>query len=147
MIRWWKKNIQNIFFEKFVVKLFMNIFFLQDFYFLFLKCSETHFVLVTSEIRACFCSKNCLYFFCLGCYAHLDSPVSWSSLHERSGIDWIDRKIKFQIFPIFIFCIMVTFMTSSLQFSMSFSRKSENLCIIHFITLLIIYKNRIKTEE
>ena len=33
----------------------------------------------------------------------------WSNLHERSGIGWIERKIKFQIFPIFIFRIMVIF--------------------------------------
>ena len=30
----------------------------------------------------------------------------WSNLHWRSGVGWIERKIKFQIFPIFIFRVM-----------------------------------------
>ena len=30
----------------------------------------------------------------------------WSNLHERSGIGWIERKTKFQIFPIFIYRVM-----------------------------------------
>ena len=30
----------------------------------------------------------------------------WSNLQERSGIGWIQRKNKFQIFPIFIFRVM-----------------------------------------
>ena len=30
----------------------------------------------------------------------------WSNLHERSGIGLIERKTKFQIFPIFIFRII-----------------------------------------
>jgi len=30
-----------------------------------------------------------------------------SNLHVRSGIGWIERRIKFQIFPIFIFWVMV----------------------------------------
>ena len=33
----------------------------------------------------------------------------WSNLHERSGIGWIERKIKFHIFSIFIFRVMVIF--------------------------------------
>ena len=32
-----------------------------------------------------------------------------SNLHERCGIGWIERKIKFYIFPIFIFWVVVTF--------------------------------------
>ena len=46
-----------------------------------------------------------------------------SNLHERSAIGWIKRIIKFQIFPIFIFRVMVIFVMSSPQFSMNFSRK------------------------
>ena len=46
--------------------------------------------------------------------------LKWSNLQENG---WIKRKIKFQIFPIYIFRVMVIFVMSSPQFSMNFSRK------------------------
>ena len=48
--------------------------------------------------------------------------LKWSNLYDRSGIGWIERKIKFQIFPIFIFWVMVIFVMSSPQFSTTFSQ-------------------------
>ena len=33
----------------------------------------------------------------------------WLNIYERSGIGWIERKITFQIFPIYIFWVMVIF--------------------------------------
>ena len=34
-------------------------------------------------------------------------PQKWLNLHERTAIGWLKRKTKFQIFPIFIFRVMV----------------------------------------
>ena len=44
-----------------------------------------------------------------------------SNLHERSGIGWIERNIKFQIF-----IVMVILVTSSPQFLMNFHNNSKN---------------------
>ena len=49
-----------------------------------------------------------------------------SNLHERCGIGWIDRKTKFQIFPIFIFRVMVIFALKCPQFSINFYDNSKN---------------------
>ena len=43
-----------------------------------------------------------------------------SNLHERSGIGWIERKIKFPNFPISVFQIMVIFVLKNGQYSMNF---------------------------
>ena len=48
------------------------------------------------------------------------------NLHGRSTIDWIEIKTKFVIFQIFIFRVVVIFVTSSLQFSMKFCDNSKN---------------------
>ena len=44
-----------------------------------------------------------------------------SNLHEISGIDWIERKIKFQIFPILIFWVMVIFVLRIVNFRWIFT--------------------------
>ena len=52
-------------------------------------------------------------------YGHVDPP----HLHERTAIGWIKWKTKFQIFPIFIFRVMVIFRhfcSKNRQFSMNF---------------------------
>ena len=64
------------------------------------------------------------------------------NLHEKSGIGWIERKIKLQIFTIFIFRAMVIFVTSSPQFSMNFHDnldKSQKKIIPFFILFSIFH--------
>ena len=39
-----------------------------------------------------------------------------SNVHERCVIAWIERKLKFQIFPIFIFRVMVIFIPKTVNF-------------------------------
>ena len=54
------------------------------------------------------------------------------NLDERSAIGWIERKSKFQIFPIFIFCVMVIFVKKSPQFSMITRKKKRRIFLIIF---------------
>ena len=75
--------------------------------------------------------------------------IFFSNLREKSEIGWIERKIKFQIFQIFIFRVMVIFVTSSPQFSMNFQdnlknkncKKKFSLFFILFSTIHISEKN------
>jgi len=79
-----------------------------------------------------------------------------SNSHERSGIDWTERKIKFHIFPIFIFWVMVIFWSFLWRhhpnFRWIFHDSSENnnrrifLLFFFHSTHRIIHKIRIKTE-
>ena len=70
------------------------IFFLISIFLFFYKKFEIFFLTKMLE----YILKNPIFFFQM-----------CSNLHERCGIGWIKRKIKFQIFPIFIFRVMVIF--------------------------------------
>ena len=67
-----------------------------------------------------------------------------SNLHERCGIGWFKREIKF---PIFIFRVMVIFW-SYFRWIFTITRKIKiwKWFFIRFSTLRIIHKNRIKSE-
>ena len=62
------------------------------------------------------------FFFCV---QNFNLFKNCKNLHERSGIGWIERKKKFQIFPIF-FSSYGHFVTSSPQFLMKFRNNSKN---------------------
>ena len=67
----------------------------------------------------------------------------WNSC-ERCGIGWFERKIKFQIFSIFIFRIMVFLYSNHPNFRWIFmitrKIKIRNWFFIYFTTLCIIYE-------
>ena len=62
--------------------------------------------------------KNCLHM-------HQNNFFS-SNLHEKSGIDWIERKSNLRFFRFFIFRAMVIFVTLSPQISMDFHNNLKN---------------------
>ena len=81
-------------------------------------------------------NKNIISFFFLEC----------SNFHERCGISWIERKIKFQIFQNFIFRDIVIFVLKSHQFLMKFHDISKNkIWKIYFSFVLAHYTSSIKT--
>ena len=61
----------------------------------------------------------------------------WQNLPERCRMCWIESKIIFQIFPIFIFRIMVIFVLKMVNFRLLFSitRKIKNRKIWNMILL------------
>ena len=62
-----------------------------------------------------------------------------SNFHETCGMGWIERKIKFQNFPIFICRVMVIFVTSSPQISMNFHDNLKNKNHKHFLFSFSFY--------
>ena len=69
-----------------------------------------------------FKKKSCMIFWNIKIKKILHK---WSNFHERTAIGWIKRKTKFQIFPIFIYPVMVIFRhfcSKNRQFSMNVSQ-------------------------
>ena len=61
---------------------------------------------------------------------------NYSNLHERCGMFWNKRKIKFQIFPIFNFLVMATFWIQNMvnfQKNFTITRRKKIGFIFSFI--------------